>query len=71
MILLLINLSPFITINMKVLLFLVVPLILAASIPGDGIVGCTGHESEFTLGEQKPELVQTVPNGKKYTLGNI
>ena len=56
---------------MKALLFLVIPLILASSIPGDGIEGCTGHESQFTLGEQLPELVQTIPNGKKYTLGII
>jgi len=56
---------------MKLLLLLIVPLILAASIPGDGIEGCTGHESQFTLGEQQPELVATVPNGKKYTLGTL
>ena len=54
---------------MKLLLLLIVPLVLAISIPGDGIEGCTGHESQFELGEQSPELVATVPNGKKYTLG--
>ena len=56
---------------MKALLFVIIPLILATSIPGDGIEGCTGHESSFTLGEQQPELVQTVANGKKYTIGKF
>jgi len=55
---------------MKLVLLIILPLILASSIPGDGIEGCTGHESAFTLGEQLPQLVQSVPNGKKYTLGN-
>ncbi len=56
---------------MKILLFILFVAAFAASIPGDGIEGCTGHASPFTLGEEKPELVATVPNGKKYTLGNL
>lgn len=55
---------------MKAFLCVILPLILAASVPGDGVEGCTGFQSPFTLGEQQPELVATVPNGKKYTLGN-
>lgn len=54
---------------MKAFLCVILPLILAASVPGDGIEGCTGFESPFALSEQLPELVATVPNGKKYTLG--
>lgn len=54
---------------MKLFLLLILPLVFASAIPGDGYEGCTGHESQFQLGEQLPELVKTVPNGKKYTLG--
>lgn len=55
---------------MKALLpILLLTLVLAATTPGDGIEGCTGHESQFALGEEKPELVATVANGKKYTIG--
>lgn len=55
---------------MKALLpILLLTLVLAATTSGDGIEGCTGHESQFALGEEKPELVATVANGKKYTIG--
>lgn len=56
---------------MKAFLCVILPLILAASVPGDGIEGCTGFESPFALGDQQPELAATVPNGKKYTLGML
>ena len=54
---------------MKLALLIILPLVLAAAVPGDGVEGCTGHSSPHALGEQLPQLVQSVPNGKKYTLG--
>lgn len=52
-----------------VLLALLLAITLVHCIPGDGIEGCDGHESRFTLSEQLPELAASVPNGKKYTYG--
>ena len=50
-----------------VALFLV--CIASAAVPGDGIPGCTGHESPFELIDHEPTLVAEVTNGKKYTYG--
>lgn len=50
-----------------VLLALLLAIGIVQCIPGDGIEGCDGHESRFTLSEQLPQLVASVPNGKKYT----
>ena len=51
------------------LLALLLAIGIVQCIPGDGIEGCDGHESRFTLSEQLPQLVASVPNGKKYTYG--
>ncbi len=50
-----------------VALFLV--CVASAAVPGDGIPGCTGHESPFELIDHEPSLVAEVPNGRKYTYG--
>jgi hypothetical protein len=52
------------------LLAVLLTIAIAQGLPGDGIEGCDGHESRFTLSEQLPQLVASVPNGKKYTYGN-
>jgi hypothetical protein len=52
------------------LLAVLLTIAIVHGLPGDGIEGCDGHESRFTLSEQLPELAASVPNGKKYTYGN-
>lgn len=54
---------------MRALLLAFLLLAVLASVPGDGIEGCDGHESRFQLGEQEPLLAATVANGKKFTYG--
>jgi hypothetical protein len=53
------------------LLAAVLALAIAVSLPGDGIEGCTGHASQFPLIDTEPTLVDSVPNGKKYTIGTF
>ena len=54
---------------MKTLVILGLLAIAFASVPGDGIEGCTGHESTFELIDHEPNLVAEVENGRKYTYG--
>ena len=54
---------------MRLLVFLGLLAIVLASAPGDGIEGCTGHESPFDLIDHEPTLVAEVANGRKYTYG--
>ena len=55
---------------MNKLIFLAVLAVFAfASIPGDGIEGCTGTENPFDLVDTEPTLVKEVENGRKYTIG--
>ena len=42
-----------------------------ATVPGDGIDGCTGTASTFELIDHPPTLVAEVPNGRKYTYGKF
>lgn len=53
---------------MKVLALLLLASVCLAS-NGDGIPGCTGTQSTFPLIDTPPTLVQTVANGKKFTIG--
>ena len=55
---------------MKNLLILGLLVVLAISLTGDDLKGCTGEENPFDLIDTEPTLVQTVANGKKYTIGN-
>lgn len=41
---------------MKVIILLTLIVLALASTPGDGIPGCTGHESPFELIDEKPTL---------------
>lgn len=34
------------------------------------IEGCTGEAIDFPLVDEEPDLVETVVNGKKFTVGN-
>ncbi len=54
-----------------VLALLVIFALAAASVPGDGIEGCTGNENPFKLIDTEPTLVAQTPNGKKFTIGKI
>lgn len=52
--------------KLLILAFAVISAVIASQ-AGDGILGCTGHESKFTLSDQQPHLEQHIKNGKKYT----
>lgn len=54
---------------MRALLLAFLLIAVLATVPGDGIEGCDGHESRFQLSEQEPLLEATVANGKKFTYG--
>lgn len=56
---------------MRALLLAFLLIAVLASVPGDGIEGCDGHESRFQLSEQEPRLESSVANGKKFTYGTI
>lgn len=54
-----------------VIVFLALVSLILCTAPGDGIEGCTGHENPFNLITDEPTLVAQVPNGKKFTIGNL
>lgn len=54
---------------MKAILVLALLTIALTATPGDGIQGCTGHQSQFPLIDTEPTLEAEVPNGRKYTYG--
>ena len=54
---------------MKTLILLALVTLCLAAEPGDGIQGCTGHESPFDLIDHEPTLAAEVTNGRKYTYG--
>lgn len=51
------------------LVALILACVACSAVPGDGIAGCTGHESPFELIDHEPTLVAEVANGRKYTYG--
>lgn len=53
----------------KITLLVLLACIVFASVPGDGVVGCTGHENPFSLIDTEPTLEKEVKNGRKYTVG--
>lgn len=42
---------------MRTIVFLALVLVAIASVPGDGIDGCTGNQSPFQLIDHEPTLV--------------
>lgn len=51
-----------------ILLIFLIGFIQSDKVPGDNIPGCTGNASPFALIDTEPTLVQTVENGKKFTI---